>query len=50
MNPRGNLTSRAQKIDIRDRLFTLSSIKASSGYKLEESAEVKVEAVSTNRK
>lgn len=43
MNPRGSMQMRSQKIEVKDRLFSLSSVKASSGYKLEEVVEVKVE-------
>ena len=34
MNPRGAMNMKVQRIDVKDRLFTLSSIKASSGYKI----------------
>lgn len=34
---------RNQKIETKDRLFSLSSVRASLGYKLEDVVEVKIE-------
>ena len=45
MNPRGAGQAKSQKIDVKDRLFTLSSIKGSSNYTIEDNVEVRVDNV-----